>query len=216
MIFLFCGFDEREGIGFHVFVRSVIARASKPVAIIPLSSMGLPQGSNTFTMSRFMVPDLMNYQGHAIFADASDMLCLGDVAELDAMFDPKYAVQVVKHPSYKTRHRVKYRGTSMECPNTNYDRKNWASIQIFNCAHPAWQNAGTPLSILDALQFKFLADEDIGEISSEWNRIVDEGQPIEGAKLLHYTAGIPGFAAYKETPGAKFWHRERKAMEACE
>ena len=214
MIYLFCGFDPREGIGFHVFVRSVITRATKPVAIIPLSSMGLPQGSNTFTMSRFMVPDLMGYQGHALFVDASDMLCLGDIAELDAQFDPRYAVQVGKHPAYKTRHRMKYKGTSMECPNLNYERKNWASVMLFNCEHPAWRMNGEPLSIIDALQFKFLSDEDIGELPDAWNRIVDEGQPIEGSKILHYTAGIPAFAAYRDTPGAKYWHRERKAMES--
>jgi hypothetical protein len=38
------------------------------------------------------VPRLMDYKGHAVFADASDMLMLGDLAELDALFDPTYAV----------------------------------------------------------------------------------------------------------------------------
>ncbi len=158
MIHLFCGYDRREGVGFQVFVRSVIERASQPVAIYPLSSMGLPEGSNAFTLSRFLVAQLMGFKGHAIFADASDMLMLADVAELDALFDPQYAVQVVKHPQYKSRHKLKYRGTSMECPNTNYDRKNWASLQIVNAEHPAWQAEGAALSTLDALQFRFIPE----------------------------------------------------------
>ncbi len=212
VIHLFCGYDRREGVGFQVFVRSVIERASQPVAIYPLSSMGLPEGSNAFTLSRFLVAQLMGFKGHAIFADASDMLMLADVAELDALLDPQYAVQVVKHPQYKSQHKIKYRGTSMQCPNTNYERKNWASLMLINAEHPAWEDDGIPLSVLEVLQFKFIADEDIGELPDAWNRIVDEGQPAEGAKLLHFTAATPNFAGFSECPGANLWRKEYKAM----
>ena len=92
MIRLFAGYETREAVGFHVFAHSVIERASKPIVITPLSAMSMPQGSNAFTLSRFLVPWLCGFKGHAIFADASDMLCLADIAELDALFDPNYAV----------------------------------------------------------------------------------------------------------------------------
>lgn len=213
MINLFCGYDKREAIGFHVFVHSVLCRTSAPVAIVPLAAMGLPEGSNAFTQSRFLVPRLMNYTGHAIFADASDMLALGDMADLDALFDPQFAIQVVKHEGYATRHKTKYRGTSMECPNLNYPRKNWASLAIFNCAHPAWQKMGTPSSF-ELLELKFLSDDLIGEIPAEWNRLVDEGQPDEDAKVLHWTAGVPAFEHYRDAPAAERWHEARKDMEA--
>jgi hypothetical protein len=140
VINLFCGWDKREADGFHVFTHSVITRATQPVSIVPIAGMGMQQGSNAFTLSRFMVPWLMGYQGHAIFCDASDMLMLGDIADLDALFDDRYAVQVVKHPDYRTKHKTKYRGTDMECPNMDYNRKNWASVMLMNCEHPAWQN----------------------------------------------------------------------------
>jgi hypothetical protein len=90
---LFCGYDSREAIGFHVFVHSVIERATRPVQIIPLSSMGLGKGSNAFTMSRFLVPYLSGFRGVAIFCDASDMLMLSDVAELESLAERRYAVQ---------------------------------------------------------------------------------------------------------------------------
>lgn len=210
MINLFCGFDEREAIGFSVFAHSVIARASRPVAIIPLSSMGLPCGSNTFTLSRFLVPHLMGYKGHAIFTDACDMLCLGDIAELDSLFDPEYAVQVVKH-DYQTRHPRKYVGTPMECDNRDYERKNWASLMIVNAGHSAWKNM-TPAEIeetptLSLLQLRHTWGA-IGGLPDEWNRLVDEGQPVQGAKIAHFTAGIPCIDAYSETPGADLWMRE--------
>lgn len=216
MIKLFCGYDPRESIGFHVFVQSVIARASEPVEIIPLAAMGLPHGSNAFSLSRFLTPHLMEYKGHAIFCDASDMLMVGDVAELDALFDPQYAVQVVKHPDYQTKHRTKYRGTDMECPNFNYPRKNWASVMLMNCEHRTWDQA-TPKRLAEVtpkemLQMDFCQFA-IGEIPDCWNRLVDEGQEVEGAKLLHWTAGMPAFEHYRCAPGAEHWHAERAVME---
>lgn len=216
MINIFCGYDERESIGFAVFCHSLITRATKPVCITPLSEMGLPEGSNNFTVSRFMVPELMRYKGRAIFCDASDMLVQADIAELDALFDDRYAVQVVKHQNYKTRHKTKYRGTSMECPNRDYSRKNWASVMLFNCAHPAWQNIGSEtlpsLGFMPCLQLDNCGDA-IGSLPDEWNRLVDEGHPVDGAKILHWTAGIPAFEAYADAPGSYLWNRERLRMK---
>lgn len=217
MIRLFCGWDQREAIGFHVFVHSVIEHASKPVQIIPLAARGMPEGSNAFTYSRFLVPYLCDFKGHAIFMDASDMLMLADVAELDALFDPKYAAQCVQHPTYKTRHPIKYRGTSMQCPNRDYPRKNWASVMIVNCAHDAHQDPIiTPhwLEMFASVRLLGLnhAGNAIGALPDKWNRLVDEGHPIEGAAVCHFTAGLPVFPAYRNTPGAELWLRAADRM----
>jgi hypothetical protein len=210
MLNLFCGFDKREAAGFHVFVTSVIEHASVPVAIHPLDAKGLPEGTNTFTFSRFLVPWLMGFKGHAIFMDACDMLMLGDVAELDALFDPSKAVQVVPH-DYKTRHPIKYIGTEMECPNLDYPRKNWASVFIVSCEHPSWKEmtperiAGYATIPTSLLSLRWLPDESIGFLPDHWNRLVDEGESTEGATVLHWTAGIPAFPHYKNAPGADLW-----------
>lgn len=209
---LFCGYDQREAIGFHTFCNSVLARSSELVQIIPLADRGLPQGSNTFTLSRFLVPYLSSFKGHAIFVDASDMLCLGDIAELDSMFDPKYAVQVVKHPDYISRHARKYIGTDMECNQTSYPRKNWASAMIFNCEHSAWFGM-TPNGVkhsdkMDLLQFRTLMENEIGELPKEWNCLVDEDQDDDGAKILHFTNGIPSFPHYRDAKRSKTWFNE--------
>lgn len=216
MINLFSGYDPREAIGFHVFASSVIKRASKPVNIVPLASMGLPVGTNTFTLSRFLVPHLMGYCGHAIFADGCDMLMLDDIAKLDAMFDPRMAVQVVQHADYETRHPRKYRGTAMEADNRNYPRKNWASLMIVNCSHRLWPwitpdviAKSAPLSLL---QFERFPDERIGMLPPEWNVLADESQSTEGAALLHWTAGAPMFAAYRNSPCADLWQQERNEI----
>jgi hypothetical protein len=175
--------------------------------------MGLPEGTNNFTVSRFLVPWLCNFEGWAIFCDAADMLMQGDIAELYSLRDERYAVQVVQHPDYKTRHPTKYRGTSMECPNSNYPRKNWASVMLVNCAHIDWLRvkpeflAETPIKKL--LELGFLGE--IGELPAEWNCLVDEGQPA--GKVLHWTAGVPGFEAYHDAPYANLWHDELRDLE---
>lgn len=222
MIRLFCGYDARESIGFHVFSDSVLEHASAPVSIVALDSKGLPQGTNAFTYSRFLVPWLCDFKGHAIFMDASDMLMLGDVAELDALFDPQFAVQVVKHDDYISRHPRKYVGTTMECANSIYTRKNWASVMVMNCEHSYWRTLDSQtlkaVSALSLLQFGGLQIEDgrakaeVGALPGEWNRIVDEGQLVEGAKVLHWTAGIPGFPHYAKAPGADLWFAARGRM----
>ena len=215
-VHLFCGFDQRESVGFHVFVSSVLKRASKPVAIHAMASMGLPQGSNAFSISRFLVPWMMGFKGHAIFVDASDMMMIEDVAQLDALFDSKYAVQVVKHSDYTSQHERKYIGTEMECAQSNYSRKNWASVMIVNCEHSAWFGL-TPQAIqmkspMQLLQFQDLLDSEIGELAKEWNVLVDEGHELENAKLLHWSAGLPTFRHYQNARASKDWHNEFDAM----
>lgn len=220
---IFAGYDHREKIGFHVFADSVIKRASVPVCITPLASHGLPEGSNSFTRSRFLIPWLCGFKGHAIFVDACDMLMLGDVAELDALFDPAYAVQVVKHPEYHSRHPRKYVGTEMECEQTNYARKNWASVMIMHCESSYWRALDLPtlaaINGLSLLQFGGLrlsngpqGKMEVGSLPPEWNVLVDEGQDLPDAKILHWTAGSPMFPHYFSAPYAREWHAAKNEL----
>lgn len=215
MIRLFCGYDRREQVGYDTFLSSVRRRASVPVDFNKVDECGLGQrGTNAFTLSRFLVPLFCHYQGRAIFCDASDQVMLADVAELDALFEPSLAVQVVQHPTYQTRHRTKYVGTDMECPNVDYPRKNWASVMLINCEHPAWRmmiEGIDQIPMPDLLRLRWLGELEIGALPDEWNRLVDEGQPVEGAKILHWTAGIPAWPHYANSPGADVWRAEAAA-----
>lgn len=213
---VFSGFDARESVGWHVFAASLFDHATKPVALHRLDACGLPQGSNAFTLSRFLVPYFMGFKGHAIFMDGADMLMLGDIAELDALFDPQFAVQVVKH-EYKTRNPRKYLGTAMECDNPDYPGKNQASVMLVNCEHWMWRYA-VPTTLererpIDWLRFMIWAEDEIGGLPDEWNRIVDEGQPLEGAKVAHFTAGVPCFPQCGGVPGADLWFAQLKKLQ---
>ena len=91
---IFTGYDAREAVGWHVFTQSVMDHSSMPVSFHPLQRKhnAAPQGTNDFTFSRFLIPHMMNWSGCAIFVDGCDMLCRGDIAELEALRNPYMAV----------------------------------------------------------------------------------------------------------------------------
>jgi hypothetical protein len=218
---IFTGFDPREAVGWHVFAQSVMEHASKPVSFHPLQRKhnAAPQGSNDFTFSRFLIPHMMGWSGLALFVDGCDMLCRADIAQLFELARCDRAVQVVKH-EYETKHPIKYSGTSMECGNGDYPRKNWASVMLINCGHFAWRRI-TPETIwkmkpLELLQLRFIDDERIGELPVEWNWLADEQGPNPHAKLLHWTAGIPAMAAYVDAPHAGEWAATQYVMNSPE
>lgn len=208
MIRLFTGWDHREAVGWGVFTSSVIRRCREPVSIVPLhGTQG--DGSNAFTYARFWIADLCQYEGWAIFADGCDMVCLADLADLWALRDERFAVQVVKH-AYATKDKVKYRGTEMECPNIDYKGKNWSSLMLINCGHPKALRL-TPATQFDVgmHRFDWLDErEDVGSLSREWNWICDEFGENSTAKILHWTRGIPAFTQYRITPMADVWFTE--------
>ncbi len=214
MIPIYIGYDSREAIAYHTCANSIIRQSSEPVGLNPLS-LGLlkgyeekhTDGSNHFIYSRFLVPHLQNYTGWALFLDG-DMILRDDIAKLWAMRDDSKAVMVVKH-DYKTRTAEKYLGAK----NENYPRKNWSSVILWNCAHPANQTV-TPDFVQSSTgaqvhRFTWLADELIGELPIEWNWLPDEFGANADAKLLHYTLGTPCFHDFATVAMADCWHRER-------
>ena len=218
---IFCGFDPREAAGYHVFCQSVIERSSVPVSFIPLHGPllrfdGQRDGTNAFIYSRFLVPALMGYSGWAIFADASDMVCLDDIAKLWAERENNSfnkAIAVVKH-DYKTKHARKYIGTPMEADNLDYPGKNRSSLILWNCGHYANRRL-TPELVKESPgsflhRFQWLEEQQIGELPAQWNALSME-QDISAASLVHYTLGSPGFTSYARCDGADHFHRARKS-----
>jgi hypothetical protein len=87
--------------------------------------------STEFSFTRFLVPSLCQWRGVALFCDC-DFLWRTDVAELFALHDPSFAVQVVKH-DHNPSETVKMEGQAQ----TRYLRKNWSSLMLWNCDHPS-------------------------------------------------------------------------------
>ena len=205
------GFDQREAVAYHVFCQSVIEGSSNPIQFLPLAENNLSEykevhtdGSNKFIYSRFLTPYLMNFTDWAIFADG-DMVCQADISELWALRDESKAVQVVKH-DYQTKAKTKYLGNK----NENYPRKNWSSLILWNCKHPA-NKVLTPEFIQGESgsflhRFSWLDDSLIGELPKEWNWLAIEYPKNESAKLIHYTLGTPCFKDYSAKSHSEVWY----------
>lgn len=221
LIPIFIGYDPREAVVFHVCSNSIIRHSTTPVQIIPLA-LNLfedykethKDGSNAFIYSRFLVPHLMNYKGHAIYIDG-DMVVKADISELWKLRQGHRDVQVVKH-DYKTRMPIKYLGSK----NEDYPRKNWSSVIIWNCESFSNKRL-TPEYVMNSTgkhlhRFEWLEDNRIGSLPIEWNWLPDEFGENTRAKLLHYTLGAPCFNEFQNTDMADDWHKERNLTLHCE
>jgi hypothetical protein len=215
---LFTGYDPREAQGWHAFVQSLIETSSDYELMPPLS--GKTDGTNAFTLARFQIFDLVNWALPCCYLDGSDMLLRAPIEELFGLYDKRFAVQVVKH-DYQTKHARKYVGTAMEADNATYPRKNWSSLMLINAGHRAhWKGRD---QIEQALaegngsflhRFGWLNDSEIGELPVEWNYLADEYPLSEDAKLLHWTAGMPGFKHYENAPMSNHWHDVAKTLHS--
>jgi hypothetical protein len=211
---VFIGYDAREEVAFHVLQRSIHERSSMPVNVAPIRLSQLkniftrernPLQSTDFSFSRFLTPWLCDFAGWAVFMDC-DMLMRDDIAKLWGLRDPRYAVQVVKH-QYQPKDGTKFLGAVQ----TSYDKKNWSSVIVFNCAAckaltPEYVNTATGLELH---QFKWLAnDEKIGELPPVWNHLVGEYDKRASAALVHYTVGGPYFTEYRDCDFGDEWFAE--------
>ena len=91
-------------------------------------------------------------------------------------------------------------------------RKNWSSLVLWNCDHPAHNiiKAGAP-NVWTGRQLhtlSWLNDEQIGEIPPEWNWIDGVTPDSIVPKAVHYTAGGPWFNNYRNAKFATAWHAE--------
>lgn len=214
MITVAIGYDPAESIAYHVCCNSIIRTTSQPVAIIPLAlnifdnyKETHTDGSNHFVYTRFLVPHLMEYKGWAIYIDG-DMILQSDIDELWQLRDQSKAVMVVKH-DYKTKMSTKYLGAK----NDDYPRKNWSSVILWNCQHPA-NKLVTPEFVQNSTgsqlhRFSWLSDELIGDLPIEWNWLADELGVNHSAKLIHFTLGAPCFEESRDTLMSEYWHHER-------
>jgi hypothetical protein len=96
---------------------------------------------------------------------------------------------VVKH-HYTPKSAVKMN----DKVQTTYPKKNWSSLVLWNCEHPA-NKILTPALVNTASsaylhQFKWLKDSDIGELDKTWNWLAGY-YTGETPKAIHYTDGGP-------------------------
>ena len=160
--------------------------------------------STEFSYTRFLVPYLMGYEGHAIFMDC-DMLFRGDIHDLMLCAeDDTKAVHVVKH-FYIPKNDIKFKGNRQ----LKYDKKNWSSLMIYNCGHydcmtltPTYVNKASGMELH---QFKWCDACNIGDLHLTWNWLVGEYPHNPYAKNVHFTIGGPWFEQYENCDYSFEW-----------
>ena len=219
---IFVGWDSREDIAYQVCEYSIKSR-STDAEVIPLKqkdlkSQGLytrdidPLSSTEFTFTRFLIPELMNYEGWALFCDC-DIIFLEDIKNLFDQADDRFAVMCVQH-DYKVEEGIKMDGQIQ----TIYPRKNWSSVVLFNCSHPSNKKLTKDLVNTETgrylHRFAWLSDNEIGELSHEWNWLVGVyKEPHNGhPKAIHYTEGGPWFKNYRTCQYNREWIKELTEM----
>lgn len=224
---VFLGYDSREPDAFAVAQASLLRRASIPVTITPLDAQKLANvgllrrptdlrgqrydipsnapASTEFAISRFLTP-ILAQSGWTLFADG-DVLFLDDIANILLLADPRYALMCVKHDyvpasGVKMDHQVQ----------TVYPRKNWSSVMLFNCDHPANRR----LSLIDVQErpgrdlhaFYWLNDSEIGALPAEWNWLVGVQPKPSDPKIAHFTLGGPFLAGWQGAEHDELWYSE--------
>ena len=222
---VFVGYDTREDIAYQVCEHS-IWQHNKDIEVVPLKQQELRDNklywrgedklaSTEFTFTRFLIPHLMNYEGWALFCD-SDIVFLEDVDNLFALRDDKYAVMCVHH-DYTPKPGTKMDGQVQ----TQYPRKNWSSVVLWNCGHPSNQKITVDMvnnPNYDGKyfhRFSWLDDSEVGALPTDWNFLVGWYEPDgitdvveknDGTpRALHYTEGGPWFKNYRNCEFHQTW-----------
>jgi hypothetical protein len=220
---IFIGYDSREPLALEVCAHSINRRASRPVTICPLNVQHLgalytrgPNGTTEFSLTRFLVPYLSNYEGVSIFMDC-DMLVRCDIAEVlhyvyggdnyrDSQARPTAAAYCCQH-DYIPKDAVKATGQQ-----TTYPKKNWSSFMVFNNAQcqaltPDYVNTASPADL-----HRMTWADSVGSLPLDFNWLVGEYEPNQDARILHYTLGTPCFQAYRQSDHADLWFAELAHM----
>jgi hypothetical protein len=222
---IWIGYEPREADAYLVCVSSIRAHCPDPPPIRPLileqlrlaglyarpshqrngrmfdEISGAPC-STEFAISRFLTPILAK-TGWALFMDC-DMLARADIRDLFEQADPRKAVLCVQHnhvPAkvFKMDDQIQLR----------YRRKNWSSVMLFNCDHPA--NKKLTLGLVNSLPgrdlhaFCWLEDSEIGSLRADWNHLEGETAALLDPKIVHFTNGIPRMPGYEVSPFAEEW-----------
>ncbi len=223
---VYIGFDRREPEATEVAGRSLDATSSIPLKVVELREDELRSKgyydrpfrvegqqrfdvrdgkpfSTDFTFTRFLVPALQDFKGWALFCDG-DFLFRADLKDLVALVDDSKAVMVVKH-DYRPPENIKMDGQLQE----RYHRKNWSSLILWNCGHPA-NGVLTceavnhrPGSFLHG--FQWLDDDLIGGVPEQWNWLEGWSSPDIMPSAVHMTRGVPTMQGYENIPYADEW-----------
>lgn len=211
------GFDQREAKAAEVCAKSLyrVTRGELSAEFLCLSKLhahGLlwrisdrrgaqdydlisnEKTSTRFKISRFLTPMLCQ-QGWALFVDC-DTIFMRDPREMLWEIEADHPVNVVKR-----NHVPAEQWKMVNQSQRAYARKNWSSVMLFNCDHPANRRLSlhdvNRRTANDLHSFYWLADTEIGELGPAWNWLVNVQEEPDNLGIAHFTLGGPWLPGWK-------------------
>jgi hypothetical protein len=244
---IWVGWDDREQKTYEACRRSILRR-SPTFKVHPLKQYNLREAglywraadegaATSFSLTRFLVPSIQQYQGWALFCDC-DFIFTRSLSRLFGLGDPTKAVQVVKHGPelWHNAHGTGKTTTKMDGKaQSYYPCKWWSALMLFNCGHPANRaltagavNRQSPSWLH---RFAWLGDENlIGDLPHDWHWLdgysepptqtvpmyrISDGTPLGEQVLppagIHFTRGSPELEGWENTRYADLWRTELNA-----
>ena len=211
---VFIGWDSREPIAYDV-ARASILRHNPNIEVVPvkrdeLIAQGIftreaDQGASTeFTMTRFFIPYLSNYEGYSLFMDC-DMVLTTDIAKILDDANLTNAVSCVQHDYDKFDDLSDEKMDGQK--QVHYPRKNWSSVMLFNnaaCKELTLDYCNTA-SAKDLHRMNWASS--VGELHHRWNYLAGYYKDND-YNLIHWTDGGPWFENYRDCPLNHIWYNE--------
>jgi hypothetical protein len=205
---VYVGVAERELVPFRVLEWSIKKNATIPVRVLPLPQVRrMPQHRQNrprtpFSFSRFLIPELMGYQGRAIYMD-SDMLVFADIAEL---FNLNLEG---RHVGVTRQDRIPDRWLG----NEEFKVGRQYSVMVIDCENCAW-NIDKIIDDLDRGVYSYadllhdLVIEDAASVletlDPRWNSL--EFYEQESTKNLHFTVVPTQPWKYPKSEFGELWY----------
>lgn len=218
---IFIGWDPRDHAAYQVAVSSIQAFCPE-AEIYPLVERDLRKAglywrtyhvegngqmydnrdgkpfSTQFSFTRFLVPEIMEYEDEWVLFIDADVMFRDDPRELFALVDKSKALMCVPHKQ-KVTEPFKMDGVRQEA----YSRKNWSSVMLMNPSKlkGLTRNEVNNWSGSELHGLNFIDDEQIGFLPEEWNWLENYSDSDMEPRLVHYTRGTPdmiGAAMYSD------------------
>ncbi len=190
---VFVGSDRSQLLAVKVLEHSIRRHTSMDVRVRSMHDVELPdpddirQGKRTgFSFTRFAIPQLMNYQGKAVYLDA-DMLVFRDFRELwDIPFD---GAKIVIHEDIEEA--AQHGASKVGAPA---QRIKQCSVMLLDCAALDWD----PFKIIAGLDGQYTYEDLMYHMCILDERYVKYGVPFRWNSLEHYEAGTTGLIHYTD------------------
>lgn len=214
--YVFVGSDRSQDLAVKVLEHSIRRHTSMNVVVRSMADLKLPdpkdirQGKRTgFSFTRFAIPQLMGYQGRAVYLDA-DMLVFRDFRELwNIPFDGAKIIIQEELPE-SIQHHAKKGAPSK--------RIKQCSVMLLDCAALDWD----PLKIIDGLDGQYTYEELLYHMCILDESEIKYGVPFAWNSLEHFEAGTTGLIHYTDmhtqpwvhadNANGYLWHEEVRLM----